>query len=70
VTVFSTRADEAELDVLVDALVNEYFDHLSWCTKRPCPHLGEAVEAILSWRRSRERRSIAAYLRAREDAAA
>jgi hypothetical protein len=61
-----TRADDAELDVLVHELVEGYFTHREGCRAEPCPHLADAIEAVLTWRRGRMLRSWAAHLRARQ----
>lgn len=63
-----TEADAAEFDVLVWELVRLHGRH------RDHPDVaaavGEAVDAILDWRRARDLRSRAAYLRTMQDAIA
>lgn len=60
-----TRADEIEWRMLVDALVEEAWPHRG----KPgfSAALGEALDVVLAWRRSRELETLACHLRARED---
>jgi len=67
-----TEADDAELDVLVDELVNGIGEHRPQCAScaagfPPCPHIRRAIEAVLEWRKARELRSRAEWLRAERD---
>jgi hypothetical protein len=68
---FWTAADDAELDLLVAALVDGYHEHRErhGCSPLTCPHLAEAVEAVLAWKRWRTLTSAAAALRAEQDLA-
>lgn len=69
-----TAADQAELDVLVKALVLGIPWHLERCPIAAeardqglphwCKHLSAAVEEVLDWRDTREAYSRAAWLRA------
>jgi hypothetical protein len=66
-----TEADQAELDVLVNELVRAGFAHragCSICSARAgwCEAMRDALEGLVEWRRGRELRSKAAWLRARE----
>ena len=61
-------ADAAEQDLLIHELVDGYYEHVGPCDDRPCRHVGEAIQAVLDWRRGRQLRSRAAYLRAEQDA--
>jgi hypothetical protein len=67
VTLGWTAADQAELDVLVDALVRAGFAHkgCAACHRLNtwCPPMREAAEAVLDWRRARALLSRAEYLR-------
>jgi hypothetical protein len=66
-----TDADEAELDVLVNAFVGAACAHKACVRCRElntwCPPMISAFEAVLEWRRSRQLRSRAEWLRAREN---
>ena len=64
-TFYRTVADDAELAVLVDALVEEAWPHRGKPGFREA--LRDAVNAIVEWKRRRELHSVAAFLRARED---
>jgi hypothetical protein len=66
-----TAADDAELDLLAAAVVDGYLTHRARCAQdaRTCPHLVEAVEAVLAWKRWRTLTSAAAALRAEQDLA-
>jgi hypothetical protein len=64
-----TEADAAELDVLLWALVSDYFDHRQQCRMcleaiEPCPSLRAAITEVLNWRTSRVLLSRAEALRA------
>jgi hypothetical protein len=63
-----TAADDAELDVIVWALVGAGLAHreCAACRRlgRYCPPMAEAVEAVLDWRRARNLLSRAEHLRA------
>lgn len=67
-----TDADDAELDVLVDAFLQGLWRHKPACaacdTGQLCASSVAALEVVLSWRRSRVLRSQAAWLRAQEAA--
>jgi hypothetical protein len=68
-----TAADAAELDVLVHELVSRYFEHRPRCAScaagdPPCPHLREAIEAVVDWREARALLSRAEYLRVERSA--
>ena len=73
--VWWTEADQSELDLLVRALVHGWHDsHRSRCEACQtngvrCPHLAEAVDAVVGWVEWRRLRSKAAWLRRGEDAA-
>jgi hypothetical protein len=66
-----TAADQAELEVLVWHLVEGLTEHKVKCprcraeleTGWPCPLVGEAIDAVLDWRRRRDLLSRAQYLR-------
>jgi len=69
-----TRADAAELDVLLHELVGAYFDHrdrcehcIAWRTRlagsTPCPYLGSAIGIVLDWRAKRQLLTTAEELR-------
>lgn len=60
-----TRADQAELELLVDELVSVAWPHRG--KPRFDSALAEAVEAVLDWRRARILRSRACRLRALQD---
>ena len=67
--VWWTEADDAELDVLVHELVHGVFEHRPRCARcadgyPPCPHVREAIEAVLEWRAARALLSRAEWLRA------
>ena len=66
-----TEADEAELAVLLDEFVKHARAHRETCrvcrTGGPyCASLVEAFDVLLDWKRGRELRSKAQWLRARE----
>jgi hypothetical protein len=68
-----TAADAAELDVLVYELVSRYFEHRPLCAScaagdPPCPHVREAIEAVVDWREARALLSRAEYLRVERSA--
>ena len=75
-----TEADAAELDVLVHALVVDYFEHRKRClacqpdpragTPYPCPHLQRAIREVCDWREARILLSRSRSLRAAQDEAA
>jgi hypothetical protein len=48
-----TEADQAELDVLVWALVDGWDKHRRSCQLEPCPHLREAIREVVDWREAR-----------------
>jgi hypothetical protein len=57
-----TAADQDELDVLVLAFVEGFYDHRERCAvcgrrRRSCAHTLEAFQAILDWRYRRALRS-------------
>jgi hypothetical protein len=63
-----THADQAELDVLVHAFVDGFYEHRARCTFCAaggpwCDSARDAFEAVVSWRRFRELRSRAEWLR-------
>ena len=66
---FWTEADAAELDVLVRALVNGYFEHRERCaiclagTPYPCPRAQKAIAEVVEWRDARALLSRAEALR-------
>jgi hypothetical protein len=65
---FWTAADAAELDVLVLAFIEGYYEHRFRCAvcaaRGPwCEHAAEAFQALLDWRRRRELLSRAEALR-------
>ena len=68
-----TEADAAELDALAWELVTLVPEHRARCprcqaqerTGFPCPHVGEAIEAVLDWQRRRRLLSRADWLRRR-----
>lgn len=68
-TTFTTAADEAELELLLDELLVRWEQHRGECSERPCPHLREAVGELLAWRRRRFLVTRAAALRAQQDLA-
>jgi hypothetical protein len=65
-----TPADEAELDLLFEEFVGIYFRHRDRCDacgKGPwCEPMRDAFEIVLDWKRGRELRSKAAWLRIRQ----
>ena len=67
-----TDADQAELDVIVNKLVEATLAHreCARCRERPawCPPMEAAFEAVLNWLRARRLLSRAEYLRARQKA--
>jgi hypothetical protein len=63
-----TPADSAELDVLVDALLDAVYMHREQCkicaTGGPwCDALRDCLQIVQEWRRSRDRLSKAEHLR-------
>jgi hypothetical protein len=67
-----TEADAAELDVLLEEFVRVAFIHRGHCAICSaggpwCEPLREALDALLEWRRGRELRSKAEWLRARQE---
>ena len=52
-TTFWTAADQAELDVLIWALVDGWDKHRHTCRLRPCPHLHDAIREVVDWRQAR-----------------
>ena len=64
-----TQADAAETDVLLNELVAGYFEHRSWCREHRCPHVGDAIDVLLDWRRRRRLLSRARYLRTGQELA-
>lgn len=66
---FWTDADGAELDVLVNALVNGVFDHRERCAiclagePYPCPQVQKAIAVVVDWRDNRALLSRAEALR-------
>jgi len=73
VSAFWTDADDAELDVLVHALVADYLEHRELCaicaTSEICPHVSKAISEVVEWRDARVLLSRAQALRRIEDAA-
>jgi hypothetical protein len=70
-----TAADDAELDALLWALVEGYFEHRERCRAcleavEPCPSLRRAIAEVLAWRQARVLLSRAQALRAQLEAAA
>ena len=68
-----TEADQAELDALTRALVDGVFDHRPRCAScarehPPCPHVNQAIEAVVEWRTAREVYSRARWLRLQREA--
>jgi hypothetical protein len=66
-----TEADESELDLLVHELVKAVHAHREACSTCKvgspwCAPLGDALQAVVDWRRGRVLRSKAAWLRARQ----
>jgi hypothetical protein len=65
-----TAADQAELDVLVWALVYGYFEHRERCGRcvgpEPCPHVQAAIREVVDWRDARALLSRAEALRAEQ----
>lgn len=67
-----TDADQAELEVLIDAFVRGVLDHRARCphctTHEPwCENLRDAFDVVLEWRNTRARRSRAFWLREEAD---
>lgn len=66
-----TAADAAELEVQVQELVDEVFEHRPGCgvcaAGCACPVVRAAVEAVVEWRDDRMLRSRAAWLRVEQD---
>ena len=62
-----TPADRAESDALLWTLVDRYFEHREKCAQcadpLPCPHLGRAIDEVISWHRARTLLSAAQALR-------
>jgi hypothetical protein len=67
VTAFWTDADQAELDVLIRAVVVDWFKHRATCDAGPCPHLQEAIREVCDWREARILLSRAEALRAMQN---
>jgi hypothetical protein len=69
-----TGADQAELNVLINALVDAAFVHRERCPvcikegSAFCKPLSAAIEVVLEWRTGRHLRSKATWLRVREQA--
>jgi hypothetical protein len=73
-TQFWTAADDAELDVLLSALVTDYDEHRKFCracrpdpdsdAPNPCPSLMRAIAEVVNWRDARLLRTRAEVLRA------
>lgn len=67
-----TAADTAELDVLINELVDCFFEHRETCAackqRQPCPQLRIAIEVVIDWRRKRELLSTAENLRLHQQA--
>lgn len=63
-----TFADQAELDVLLWALVTGYFEHRERCARcdgpLPCPHVQAAIREVVDWRDARALLTRAEVLRA------
>ena len=71
---FWTDADQAELDVLLHALVVDFFEHRKRCGiclagHEACPHLKAAIAVVLDWREARVLLSRAQALRGIEEGA-
>ena len=62
-------ADVAEWHLLADELITGYVGHRDRCNERPCSHFAAALEALQDWQAQRELRSVATWLRARQDVA-
>lgn len=67
-----TPADEAELDVLVSAFVDGFYDHRDRCRVCAgggpwCEHATEGWHALAAWRRTRGLLSRAEWLRRQHD---
>lgn len=62
-----TAADQAELDVLLWALVDSYHTHRPRChacaSPEPCPHVQAAVREVCDWHHARTLLSRAEHLR-------
>jgi hypothetical protein len=56
-----TKADQAEVEVLINELVEEWWGHD--CDGDPCPHLAVALDVVESWMQRRLLKSRASYLR-------
>jgi len=70
-----TAADQAELDVLLWALVDGYQTHRQQCARcaleyPPCPHAQKAIQEVCDWHHMRSLLSKAQHLRARLEPAA
>jgi hypothetical protein len=65
-----TPADDAELDVLFDEFVgiwHRHRDNCETCSSGPwCDGLRDCFQIVLDWKRGRELRSKAEWLRVRE----
>lgn len=67
-----TAADTAELDVLINELVDCFFEHRETCVtcqthSAACTSLRTAIEVVLDWRRKRELLSTAENLRIHQE---
>jgi hypothetical protein len=63
-----TAADQAELEALIAALVDDVFDHRAGCDVcaagyPPCPYVKTAVGKVVAWRDTRMLRSRAVWAR-------
>ena len=59
-----TEADQAELEVLLWVLADDWAKHRRTCRLQPCPHLIEAIVEVVDWRELRLLLSRAEALRA------
>jgi hypothetical protein len=64
---FWTRADQAEQDVLLWAVVDGWHRHRRTCDLEPCPHLQAAIREICDWREARILLSRAQALRVAQE---
>lgn len=67
-----TAADQAELQLLTEELVDGAFNHRDGCPTcragdRTCQPIRDAIEVMLAWRHRRILHSQAAWLRAAQD---
>ena len=62
-----TDADQAELDVLLWALVDGWDKHRRTCRLDPCPHLHDAIHEVVDWRQARMFLSEAQALRIEQE---